>query len=57
MRTLITSVVLGAATIALAACDGGADREEVAVSGAVVTTEGSGADQSVTVEGADELVR
>lgn len=53
MRTLITSVVLGAATIALAACDGGADREEVAVSGAVVTTEGSGADQSVTVEGAD----
>ena len=53
MRTLITSVVLGAATIALAACDGGADREGVAVPGGVVTTAGSGADQSVTVEGAD----
>lgn len=53
MRTLITSAMLGAATIALAACEGGNEREQVTVPGGVVTTEGSGADQSVTVEGAD----
>ncbi len=53
MRTVLTSAVLGAAAFALAACDGGSDREEVAVPGGTVTSEGSGADQSVTIEGAD----